>query len=53
MPKFIIFDIKNKQIDFFVFLKFRPTHHGFNKLVIKLMIHAKFKNYFFCIFKKC
>jgi hypothetical protein len=50
MYKFIILDIKNKQVDFFIFLKIKPNHHELNKLVTKSMRHAKYRKYSFEIF---
>jgi hypothetical protein len=44
MYKFIILGIKINKIIFFVFFKFRPNLHGFNKLVIKPIMHVKYKN---------
>jgi len=38
--KFIIPDIKRKQNIFWVFLKYWPSSHDFNKLVIKDKMHA-------------
>jgi len=32
---------------FLVFLKFKSSPQDFNNLVIKSMMHAKYKNYFF------
>jgi hypothetical protein len=32
---------------FLVFLKFKSSPHDFNNLVIKSIMHAKYKNYFF------
>jgi hypothetical protein len=37
--KFIIPHIKKKQ-NIFLFLKYKPSSHDFNKLVIKSKIHA-------------
>lgn len=45
MYKFIILSIENKQIDFLVVLEFIPSSYDFNKLVIKSIMHAKYKNY--------
>jgi len=49
--------IENKQIDFLVVLEFIPSSYDFNKLVIKSIMNAKYKNYiyflFFSIFKEC
>ena len=39
--KFVIPDIKTKQKYFFDFLKYWPSSHDFNKLVIKAKMHAK------------
>ena len=50
MYKFIVLNIKNKKNIFLVFLKFRPSSQGFNKLFIKSMMVAKYKNYFYFYF---
>jgi hypothetical protein len=48
--KFIIISIKiNKLLCFFLF---RPSLCGFNKLIIKIAIHAKYNNYFFLVFSR-
>ena len=44
--KFIIFDIKNKQIDFLVILKFRPSPMTLINFFFKYIMLAKYKNYF-------
>jgi hypothetical protein len=41
MYKFIFPDTKRKQNIFWVFLKYWPSFHGFNKLVIKVKMHAE------------
>ena len=42
MYKFIIQILKEKKQNiFWVFLKYLPSSHGFDKLVIKAKIHAK------------
>ena len=46
MYMFIMLDIKNKQIIFLVFMKFKLNPCDFNKLVIKSMMHVKYKRYF-------
>jgi len=38
--KFIIPDTKRRQKDFLEFLKYWPSSHGFNKLVIKAEMHV-------------
>jgi len=42
MYKHVILNIKRKnQNDFWIFLKYWPYLHDFNKLVIKVKMHAK------------
>jgi len=41
MYKFIFPDTKRKQNIFWVFLKYWPSFYGFNKLVIKVKMHAE------------
>jgi hypothetical protein len=48
--KFVIPDIKTKQNIFLIFLKYWPSSHDFNKLVIKAKIHAKIYIYFLKFF---
>jgi len=49
--KFVIPDIKTKQKYFFlIFLKYWPSSHDFNKLVIKAKMHAQITYIFFFVF---
>jgi hypothetical protein len=65
MYKFIIPDIKTKQINtekkeqgILIFeyweyiFEIRSTPYDFNKLIIKSMMHAKYKNCFFFVFSR-
>ena len=40
MYKFVIPNTKRRQKDFLEFLKYWPSSHGLNKLVIKAKMHA-------------
>jgi hypothetical protein len=39
--KFVIQILKEDKKNFLEFLKYWPSYHGFNKLVIKVKVHAK------------
>jgi hypothetical protein len=49
MYKFLISDTNRKQNNFLVFLKYRPSSHGYNKLVIKSQNACKFVFLSFCM----
>jgi hypothetical protein len=40
MYKFVIPNLKEDKKDFLEFLKYWPSSHGFNKLVIKAEMHV-------------
>jgi len=49
--KFVIPNTKGRQKDFLEFLKYWPSSHGFNKLVVKTKVHANTYISFFCYMK--
>jgi hypothetical protein len=51
--KFVILDTKRKKNIFWVFLKYWPSFHGFNKLVIKAKMNAKTYIFFCCMKIRC